>query len=95
MPLWTIEHFVDRLDAWVALEQPTDGLRQLVTTWIFSRVEDPYEGVRREPGFDNLWYGAVPGSAHGAEQIVGRSYWIDERRRLVQTDSFASLSRPI
>ena len=35
------------------------------TEWLMSRLEDPYQGVTRADGFDNLWYGTVPGSAHG------------------------------
>ena len=40
-------------------------LRFLVTEWILTRAADPYQGVRREAGFDNLWFGAVPRSGHG------------------------------
>ena len=29
---------------------------------VLTRFDDPYSDVRREPDFDNLWFGPVPGS---------------------------------
>jgi hypothetical protein len=93
--LWELEGFLDRLDAWNKLESPPDSLRRLVTTWIMSRSENPYQGVRREPAFPNLWFGAVPRSEHGPGMIVACSYWIYETQHVVRCDSFASLSLPV
>lgn len=59
------------------------------------RGDDPYHGVRREPGFDNLWLGIVPNSDNGKGQIVVCSYWIDESRRTVRCDNFGTLNLPI
>ena len=56
---------------------------------------DPYQGVRREAGFDNLWFGAVPRSGHGDGLAVMCAYWIFESTRVVRYDSFASLGQPI
>lgn len=36
------------------------------------------QGVRREAGFDNLWFGAVPDSEDGKGRVVACSYWIVE-----------------
>jgi len=92
---WQLEGFLERLDAWANQEQPDDDLRLQVTEWILSRFGDPYQGVQREPGFDNLWFGIVPGSLHDADQVVVCSYWIMERDHVVRCDSFATLGLPI
>lgn len=91
---WKLEGFLERLDAWVAQEQPDEATRIAVTSWIFSRFTDPYGGVRREPNFANLWYGPVPNTASGGS-VVQCAYWIFESTRTVRCDSFATLSRPL
>jgi hypothetical protein len=60
-PRWSLTDFVDRLDAWIDLEQPDRDLRLMVTAWILTRYTDPYQGVRREPGFDNCGSERFPG----------------------------------
>lgn len=92
--LWKLENFIECLDIWVDLEKPPDGLRRLVTAWIMSRSEDPYQGVRREAGHPNLWFGPVPGSARDG-MVVACSFWIYELRRTVKCNSFGTLSLPI
>lgn len=87
-------NFVTELDRWAAQEQPSDELRRLVIGWIFSRYDDPYEGVRREPGFENLWFGAVTGTRR-AGRVVACSYFIYEASRTVSCGSFATLTWPI
>jgi hypothetical protein len=59
VPAWTLAGFLDRLDIWADLEKPSDDLRLLVTAWIMTRYDDPYSGVRRADGFENLWFGAL------------------------------------
>jgi hypothetical protein len=61
---------------------------------VLSRFDDPYQGVHREPGFENLWYGAVPETRHDGDQVVVCSYWIEERTRTVRCDSIATLGLP-
>lgn len=95
MTSWALEGFLDRLDAWIELEHPGDDLKIFVTAWTLSRHDNPYAGVRREPGFDNLWFGVVPGSVHGTCKAVTCAYWIFESRHTVRCDSFATLSLPI
>lgn len=92
---WTLEGFLQRLDAWVELESPSDDLRLLVTAWVMTRYDDPYQGVRRETGFPNLWFGVVPNSDDGSERVVVCSYWIEESRRIVRCDNFATLNLPL
>jgi len=94
-PLWKLEGFLERLDAWAQLKSPSDDLRVIVTAWILSRYDDPYQGVRRERSFPNLWFGAVPESRHGSEWVVACAYWIEESSRTVRCDSFATLSLPL
>jgi hypothetical protein len=95
IPAWSLEGFLDTLDAWAERESPTDDLRMVVTAWVLSRYDDPYQGVRRENGFPNLWYGPVPNSGDGAGRVVVCSYWIMESSRTVRCDSFATLSLPL
>ena len=63
--------------------------------WIMTRFDDPYGGVAREAGFENLWFGSIPGTEHGEGLVAACSYWIFERERKVRCNSFASLSRPV
>lgn len=67
----------------------------MVTAWIMSRYDNPYSGVRREYHDENLWFGPVPGSAHGVGQVVVCSYWIQERTRTVVCNGFAPLDLPL
>ena len=93
--LWRLERFLSEFDAWTEREHPSDDLRVLVTEWMVGRQDDPYRGVRREPGFENLWYGAVPDSNDGAGHVVVCSYWIFEAQRLLRCNSFATLGLPL
>lgn len=95
VPAWTLVGFLDRLDAWAERESPSQDLRNVVTEWILTRYDDPYQGMRREKGFPNLWFGTVPNTADGAGNVVVCSYWIEESRRVVRCDSFATLSQPL
>jgi hypothetical protein len=92
---WKLDRFLDRLDAWIEQEVPKDDLPLIVAIWIMTRYETPYAGVRRAEGFDNLWYGVVPGSIDGDGRVVVCSYWIKESEKVVTCDSFATLSPPI
>jgi hypothetical protein len=67
---WALAAFLHHLDTWIKQEQPSDDLRLLVMSWIMTRSDNPYQGVQREPGFDNLWFGAIPGSIHGPDNVV-------------------------
>lgn len=91
--VWKLEEFLEHLDIWIRNEQPDQDLTNHVTAWVISRGDTPYVGVRREPGFGNLWYGQVPGSVHGV-RVVTCSYWILERQGVVRCNSIATLSLP-
>ena len=93
--LWRLERFLSGLDAWDGREEPGDDLRLLVTAWIVGRQDDPYRGVRREPHFENLWYGVVPDSNDEVGRVVVCSYWIFESEHLIRCNSFATLGLPI
>lgn len=92
---WFLENFLERLDQWVELEGPPEQIRLAATAWIMTRLDDPYLGVRREPGFDNLWFGPIPETQHGDGLVAACSYWIFEREHRLRCDSFASLTRPL
>ena len=94
-PAWKLEGFLDRLDAWIAHESPTEDLRYIVTEWILTRFENPYQGVRRDGDLPNLWFGRVPDSHDGTGQVVVCSYWIEESKHTVRCDNFATLTLPL
>jgi hypothetical protein len=91
---WQLENFLDHLDIWIESEQPADDLRLTVTAWILTRYDDPYQGVQREPGFDNLWFGEIPRSRHGGGTAVACSYGIYASRGVVLCNSIATLPLP-
>jgi len=92
---YELKDFLAALDEWVDQENPGQALRLAVLNWIFTRQEIPYEGVTRESGFENLWFGRVPGTEHGDGQVVVCAYWIQEREHSVRCDKFATLSTPV
>jgi hypothetical protein len=92
---WNLSGFLEQLDAWTERESPPEDQVLLVTAWIMSRFDDPYRGVRREPGFPNLWFGTIPDTDNGSGQVVTCAYWIVESTRTVRCDNFGTLSLPI
>jgi len=90
-----LERFLERLDAWAEQETPPVDLRVLVTSWIMTRYDNPYQGAQRAEGFENLWFGAVPNTDDGLGHVVVCSYWIEETRHAVCCDSFATLNLPL
>jgi hypothetical protein len=81
---WQLENFLDHLDVWIESQRPSADLCLTVTAWILTRYDDPYQGVQREPGFDNLWFGEIPRTRHGAATAVACSYWIFASRGAVR-----------
>jgi hypothetical protein len=94
---YTLDEFLARFDEWADWEtpRPPDDMRYAVLSWLLTRGDNPYEGVKRAEGFDNLWYGMVPGTEHGDGKVVVCSYWIIEAERRVRCESFAVLGLPI
>ena len=93
-PAWSLIDFGERLDSWNLADKPSDDLRLIVTAWAVTRFDDPYQGMRRELSFDNLWYGTVPGTYDGHSTVVCCSYWILEASHTVRCNQFATLSLP-
>lgn len=94
-PGWQLVGFLDRFDQWADTETPSTDLRFIVASWIMSRQDDPYHGVRREPDFPNLWFGMIPDSQDGTGHAVTCAYWIEERSHTLRCDSFATLRWPV
>ena len=92
---WILKGFIERLDAWIDLEDPDQDLRMAVTAWVLTRQIDPYEGVERDAGFANLWFGTVPHSLHDDARVVVCSYWILEAESVVRCDTFGTLGLPL
>jgi hypothetical protein len=83
------------MDLWADDAKPSSDLIIIVSLWIQSRTDDPFEDVQRVDGFDNLWFGAVPGSDDGEGRVVTCSYWIDVSTRTVRCDLFSTSTWPI
>jgi hypothetical protein len=39
---WRLENFIERLDAWIAVENPSEYVRIIVTEWVVTRFDNPY-----------------------------------------------------
>jgi hypothetical protein len=90
---WNLSEFDEWIDRWIEQESPDVELRLAVRAWLLSRLEDPYQGVRREPGFENLWSCTVPGTRRGWTAVVC-SYFIFELTGTIRCNSLATLSWP-
>jgi hypothetical protein len=95
IPAWKLVGFEERFDAWADLDNPSQDLRVVVMEWVIGRHDDPYQGVRREAGFPNLWFGKIPHSEDGKGHAVAGPYWIEESTRTVRCESFSALREPI
>lgn len=96
-PTWRLVEFIERFEMWAEREgvNVDTDLRIVVRSWLMSRMEDPFQGVRRVPGFDTLWSGVVPGSHDGRGNVVNCSYFVDVAARVVKCDNFGLLSWPV
>jgi hypothetical protein len=93
-PFWQLIGFAERLDVWAAEQGPSDQLVNVVVQWVYSRYDDPYADVQRQPQDPNYWWGSIPGTIHGEAAVVC-GYWIFETDRIVRCDNFATLSLPL
>lgn len=93
-PAWTLVGFETQLDAWIAIEQPSQDLVLAVLSWLVGRRDDPYQGVRRQQDMPNLWFGTVPGTDE-AGTVVTCSYFVEESTRRVQCVVIGTLMRPV
>lgn len=88
-----LSDFNEWVDRWIQLDSPDVELRLAVRAWLLSRLEDPYLGMKREPGFDNLWSCAIPGTRRDWT-AVACSYFIFESTGTVRCNSLVTLSWP-
>ena len=91
---WRQQAFEERLDEWIALEEPAEVTRAIVGGWLLSRIDDPYEGLRRQVGFDNLWFGVIPGTKSSDNTVVVCSMWIRELEHVVRCDRIGTPAWP-
>jgi hypothetical protein len=77
------------------MEKPDARLQRVVLVWIVNRQTHPYMGVRRESGFDNLWFGAILGSRQASDQVVTCSCFVYEAEHVIVCNSIATLSSPV
>jgi hypothetical protein len=49
---WQILGTEDCLNRWQDREKPSTDLSFLVAEWLVSKMDDPYQGMRRIPEFD-------------------------------------------
>jgi hypothetical protein len=69
--LWQLDRFVDAYEFWASEQGATPELRHVVGLWIFSRMEDPYQGVERQADI-------------APEPLVGHCSRDPSRRRMVR-----------
>lgn len=91
---WRLDGFGEGIDRWKAQESPDAELVGRVIRWSLTRLDDPYSGVQRQAGFDNLWFGAIPGTFRD-DEIVTCSYFIWDQEHVVACNSYATLSWPV
>lgn len=91
---WKLVRFPESVDRWVERESPGDDIRVLVLDWIIGKSEDPYQGMRRAEGFENLWFGPISGT-HLGWSVVTCSYWIYETTRIVRCNDICTLDQPV
>jgi hypothetical protein len=90
-----LARFLEHLDRWADLESPDQDTRLLVAAWIVGRADQPYEGVRREAGFPNLWFGRIPGTLDHHGSMVTCSYFVFESVRVIRCNSIGRLGLPL
>jgi hypothetical protein len=86
---------VECFDEWYEVGALNADQRIFIIDWIMSRAEDPYQGVQRERGFENLWWGVIPNTDDDAGKVVVCTYWVNESSRTVRCDMLALLNRPV
>jgi hypothetical protein len=91
---WQLANFEERLDVWIALDNPPDDVRVQVISLILTRMDDPFASARRSRVSLPLVRILVPGSIHAPQQIVFRSDWIEHEVHRVSCDSIASPGAP-
>lgn len=92
---WRLVRFLEHLDLWAEVEKPDQDTRLRVTNWVIARHEDPYAGVRREPGFPNLWFGRIPDTFDAAGSVVTCSYFVFESTKVIRCNSIGRLNLPL
>lgn len=92
---WTLRGFDDHIVSWIDSESPPPEVVDRVVRWIEARAVQPYVGVKREPGFPNLWSGEIPGTVHAGHNVAFCSYWIAEIEHEVRCDQVSTLPWPV
>ena len=92
---WHLVRFIEHLNRWAEIELPDPDTRLRVTAWVMARHDDPYSGVRREPGFPNLWFGRIPDTLDEHGTVVICSYFILATTRVIRCNGIGRLSLPI
>jgi hypothetical protein len=93
LPSWRLVRFIEALDDWARRENPDEDVRLIVAAWAFGRQQDPYQGMGREQGHPNLWFGIVPDTATNDDAVTCTCI-IDARLRIVWCDNFTALPLP-
>jgi hypothetical protein len=91
---WKLERFPEVIERWIAQESPSDSMRLWVVGWVMNRHTDPYVGMRRLPGFPNLWFGPIRGTEVNGT-VVTCSYWVSELMRTVRANDICTINQPI
>ncbi len=74
---WNLSEFDEWVDRWIEMESPGSELRLAGRFRLLSWLDDSYQGMKRESGFDNLWSCIVPGTREKWTAVVC-SYFVFE-----------------
>lgn len=91
---WRLEKFEERYEAWAERDKADDELRLVVVNWLMNRHDDPFLGMARQDGFDDLWFGWIPGSGDGRGNMVACSFRADRTRGVIECNDITTLSYP-
>jgi hypothetical protein len=92
---WLALGFDDPVKHWVREYAPRLAVIRNVRDWIRSREVDPFAGVRIVPGFDDLFFGIVPGTMGDDGWVVTCSYWVIRADSVVRCDVLSTASWPV
>ena len=83
------------LKIWVREYAPSLPLIVTVRGWVLSRAEDPFEGAKFVPGFNDYLFAAIPGSMGEDGRVVTCAYRIHRADWTVECDMISTSSWPV
>ncbi|GAA2712918.1 hypothetical protein [Actinoplanes palleronii] len=92
---WLLSNFDRWISWWVQECEPPLRINITVRGWVVSRAENPFEGARFVPGFDDLLFAAIPGTLDEAGQVVTCTYRVIRADWTVYCSMIGTASWPV